>query len=419
MRADEISLREARNASLLFLPSPYVRISEENGLYPQWFPDDANYLNMALLIHGRADLVEHHIKNYAFSIERYGFVPNANDINCLTRSSAHFLPVTALKLYEKTGDRQLLERVYAAVTREYRDYWLASHHSTPTGLSTFRDLGDTQLSPELAAEAESAMDFTPIWGADVRECVPINLNCILVVFARCLSKMAAVLGFPRDVSSYEEEARTRSEAISRYCWDTQFGLFREYNHKTRSQLETLSDGSFWTLWSGVASREQAAQIVRHLHLFEKPFGISVTPRAYRDPHRADAYDLRQKGRIAGRIQDVIAPDSPAPYHGGRNPLMWMYPAGWGSLQIVACAGLDAFGYKSEARRAAGRFLSAILNQYARTGKLWEKYNLEDGGLVLPNARYGNIPYYSFTGAAAVMLGNYIFRDGSVFDYARV
>jgi hypothetical protein len=31
-----------------------------------------------------------------------------------------------------------------------------------------------------------------------------------------------------------------------------------------------------------------------------------------------------------------------------------------------------------------------MQQYARTGHLWEKYNVVDGSLVLPNARCGNI-----------------------------
>jgi len=90
--------------------------------------------------------------------------------------------------------------------------------------------------------------------------------------------------------------------------------------------------------------------------------------------------------------------------------MWMYPAGWATTQIIGCAGLDAYGYRSQAKGLGKKFLTAVINQYKTTGKLWEKYNLEDGSLVLPNARYGNVPYYSFTGAAVVVLGRYLFSD---------
>jgi hypothetical protein len=63
-----------------------------------------------------------------------------------------------------------------------------------------------------------------------------------------------------------------------------------------------------------------------------------------------------------------------------------------------------------AKRLGQKFLTLLINQYKATDKLWEKYNLADGSLVLPNARYGNIPYYSFTGAAVAVLGRYVFGD---------
>jgi hypothetical protein len=34
----------------------------------------------------------------------------------------------------------------------------------------------------------------------------------------------------------------------------------------------------------------------------------------------------------------------------------------------------------------------------------------DGSLVLPNARYGNIPYHSFSAAAVVILGRRVFDN---------
>ena len=81
--------------------------------------------------------------------------------------------------------------------------------------------------------------------------------------------------------------------------------------------------------------------------------------------------------------------------------------------------MEAYGYGRDAKRIARRFLTAVINQYKITGKLWEKYNLEDGSLVLPNARYGNVPYYSFTGAAVAALGRYVFGDMPFADLGAI
>ena len=407
-RADEkvICAREGRG--LLFLPHDYVRIGESNTIYTGMFPDDAAYFNMSLLAHDRPELVRMHILNYIFWIQRYGYAPNANVVGLTTRSSVHMLPLTALRYVERYRDVELLEMVYPAIKHEYRDYWLGPQHQTPTGLSTFRDLGDPLLSATLASEAESAMDWTPIWGGDVRQCVPINLNSILVIYARVLGRMAKLLGRTEsEVRGFLAEAEARAERIRRLCWNPELETFLEYNYVTQQHVPVYSDGCFWALWGGVATEAQAKGVVKSLYRFEKPFGLTVTDRAYPDPHGEESYRYLDRPGLA---YGAFAPESPAQYHGGTNPLMWMYPAGWATTQVIGCAGLDAYGYSENAQRLARKFLAVVIEQWKITGKLWEKYNLEDGSLVLPNARYGNIPYYSFTGAAVTVLGRYLHAD---------
>jgi alpha,alpha-trehalase len=112
-----------------------------------------------------------------------------------------------------------------------------------------------------------------------------------------------------------------------------------------------------------------------------------------------------------RLQDLpLAKDAPPEFVGGREVLQFMYPAGWASTQMIVIGGLNAYGYRNPARRISARFLGLLLDQYKRTGQLWEKYNVVDGSLILPNSRYGNIPYHSFTTAAVVLLGRYLFEN---------
>lgn len=173
----------------------------------------------------------------------------------------------------------------------------------------------------------------------------------------------------------------------------------------------MSEFAYWTLWSGVASRKQAARLASNLHLLEKAHGVACTDKEYPDPHTDAAYELKNSAPYRS-LKDNLPPmkDAPPEYVGGRNPLMWMYPAGWATTQIIVSAGLDAYGYAEASRRICANFLSLLLEQYQRTGQLWEKYNVVDGSLVLPNARYGNIPFHDFTAAAVVILGRRVFQD---------
>jgi alpha,alpha-trehalase len=71
--------------------------------------------------------------------------------------------------------------------------------------------------------------------------------------------------------------------------------------------------------------------------------------------------------------------------------------------------MDNYGYTTEGTRVASKFLGLMLKQHERTGHLWEKYDVVDGSIVLPNARCGNIWMRGWTAAAAALLGRRVFR----------
>jgi alpha,alpha-trehalase len=317
-------------------------------------------------------------------------MPNTNHAAGMTRSQTPVFPESIWSYYLASGDRGVLHRAYPLLEAEYNDYWNAEHHRTPIGLATNRDLGDSNLPPAYAAEAET-LDWTPIFGGDVRRCVPLMTNCALVRYARTVASIAAELGDDANADAYEDRARERAALINRYCWNESRGLFLEYDFVADEQLAYLSLCAYWPLWAGVASPHQAQRLVENLSLFERPNGLSSTDKAYDDPHESplrEEYDLS--------AFEVIA--------GGGEPLQWMYPAGWAPEHLIVVDGLWAYGYESEAQRVAERFLGLMLEQHRLTGRLWEKYNVADGTLELPNSRCGNIPMRGWTAAAVVLLG---------------
>jgi alpha,alpha-trehalase len=381
--------------ALLALPFPYLApFTEGHRAMYAW---DTYFINRALLAHGRVELVRNHIFNYLQMISRFGFMPNANLMALTTRSQTPVFPDSVWRYVVATGDMETLNAAYPLLRAEYASYWNAPHHATAIGLATNRDLGDRQLSADYAAEAETGLDWTPIYDGDVRRCAPLITNCALVRYAHVLAEMADALGLRSDAARFAEESENRSALIRNYCWDERSGLFVEYDYVRGAQLPYVSDCTLWPLWARVATSEQAVRLEGSLPRLEQEHGLACTEQAYEDPHPTLA------GFEDAAFQDAVS--------GGHGQLQWMYPAGWACMQIIAVEGLDAYGYSDSATRIAARFLKLVMQHYQETGTLWEKYNVVDGSLALPNSRYGNAPMpTSWTTAAAVLFGRRLFDD---------
>ncbi len=383
--AREEDLRQDSSNTLLFLPHPYSSAGGSEATFPEMYAWDTHFINLALLEHGRHDLVRYHILNYLFEIERYGFMPNGNRTFYTTRSQTPIFPNSIWSYYQATGQRDILHLAYPLLKREYTGYWLASHHQTPTGLATNRDLGDSNASPQLASEAETGLDFTALFEGDVRQCTPLITNCALVQYARVLSWMAQELGERTEALRWQMEAKERIQRIQDLCWNEEAGFFFEYNYEKQQQLPYWSLCAYWTLWAAIATEEQSNRLVENLSRFEQPHGLTVTDQQYRSPHTE--FDWVQ----------------------------WGYPAGWAPLHMITVAGLDAYGHHEQARRVAEKFLALLIQVYQQTDKLYEKYNVVAGNIQLPKERTSEIPsLHGWTSAAAVILGRRVFTDRLAF-----
>lgn len=231
-------------------------------------------------------------------------------------------------------------------------------------------------------------------------------------YARVLALIGKEVGRAREAAQFSEEAATRARLIHEYCWNEAAGLFVEYDFVAAKQLPYMSDCTYWQLWAGIATRSQARRLVDNLHRLEQPHGLSCTDKAYPNPLPDEDYGMTE-GTMAADGKAVVAAEVPLEGVGGRDWLQLMYPAGWAPMHIIAVQGLEAYGYAEAAARIASRYLALLLDQYEKTGQFWEKYNVVDGGLYLPNSRYGNVPMHGWTAATAVLLGRRLFLDESL------
>lgn len=377
--AHEQDLINDASRTLLFLPSLYSSAGGSEAIFPEMYAWDTYFINLGLLAHGRTDIVRHHILNYLFAIQRWGFMPNGNRTYYLTRSQTPVFHDSIWRYYQATGERDILYLAYPYLKQEYTAYWNAPHHQTPTGLATNCDLGDPGIDARLAAIAETGLDFTALFGPDVRQCNPLITNCALVRYARTLAALAQELGVQDEAEQWRAEAERRGQLIQQYCWNEEQGFFFDYNVVEQRQQPFWSLCAYWTLWAGVATQEQAAKLVSHLHKFEHQHGLSFTDQLYPSPLEQFTW------------------------------VQWGYPSGWPPMHIITVAGLADYGYSADARRIAEKYVALMVQLYEQNGFLYEKYNVVDGNVDLPFERqHETPPFHGWSSAAAVVLGRYLF-----------
>lgn len=380
-----------RDNTLLSLPHPYITAGGSSTAYfAEMYGWDTNFINLGLLAHGETKQVRHHIQNQLHLIQEHGMVLNGNRTHFLTRSQPPLLADSVDRYLQAVpDDEEIRAAALDLIGREFRQYWKADHHSTPTGLTTNRDLGDPNLRAELAAEAETGLDFTAQFGGDVRRCVPLVTNCALVRTAEVLSQLAGTLGRGAEAEEWHVEAEHRSSLIRKLCWDEAEGFFLEYDWVRRARLPLRTLSAYLTMMAGIATPEQAQVLIDRLALFRRVNGVlAATSEPFPSPH-----------------PEWLA-------------LQWHDPAVWPPLQITTVEGLRRYGFHAEARSLARAFVALQVEVFEQTDQLWEKYNGRTGDQHTPIERYPSVPMHGWSAAACAHLGRIAFDEETSLPIGR-
>src|ERR1700678_2073706 len=165
------------------------------------------------------------------------------------------------------------------------------------------------------------------YGAATHHYAPVCLNSLLFKTERDLSELARLLGKDAEAAHWQELAEKRKQSINKYFWDQRQGLFFDYNFDSAQRSTYRYATTFYPLWAGLATPEQARAVLKNLHLFEAPGGIVTS--------------LEQ------------------------TEGQWDYPFGWAPLQLLAVEGMRRYGYNADADRISIDFLSMILQNFER------------------------------------------------------
>ena len=177
--------------------------------------------------------------------------------------------------------------------------------------------------------------FSP-FGAETHHFVPVCLNSLLYKSERDLETMSRELGRNKEADDWKSKANARQKEIVAWLWDAQRGEFFDYkvSEKKRSAYEYAS--TFYPLWAGLATKEEAAAIAKNHDHIERPGGLLTSP-----------------------------------YETGAQ---WDAPYAWAPLELIAVEGLRRYGYQDQANRLSYEFLSNVAENFRRDGTIREKYD---------------------------------------------
>lgn len=229
------------------------------------------------------------------------------------------------------------------------------------------------------AMRESGFDTTCRFGpfsGSTEDYAPVGLNALLYKYELDLAWMADQLGRAGDAKQWRAEAAARRAAIDRCLWDPQHGMYFDYDFVSgrRSTYNYLT--TFYPLWAGAASAQQAQQVEAHLQLFEKEGGVAMSTT-----------------------------DSGA---------QWDLPYGWAPVTWLAVKGMADFGDMKDASRVARNFTATVRDNFNCQGTIREKYNVVTGSSVVHvTAGYTqNVVGFGWTNAVYLKLQDLLRRAGA-------
>jgi alpha,alpha-trehalase len=370
---------------LLYLPYPYI---VPGGRFNEMYGWDSNFIVMGILNDGYLELARNIIDNTLYQIEHYGKILNANRSYYLDRSQPPMLTQMVLAFYKRLGDKlwlsstiETIEKYYAywitppklisdiGLSRYYVTSWrpaieviyseldengcnhyqrVKEYYKTykvqSYKIKKFYSREKDQLTRAFyqgdRSARESGMDpsskFGPL-GAATTYYAPICLNTLLYQMEIDIAEIYRIINKNEISNEWLLKADKRKKLINHYCWDQDLGYYFDYNTSWQRTRAYICATTFYPLWAGIASADQAQRIVQNLPALEAPGGLLTSA-----------------------------------YMTGNQ---WDSPFGWAPLHFFAVKGLVRYGYHQTAKRLACKFINLINNEFASYQVIFEKYDV--------------------------------------------
>jgi alpha,alpha-trehalase len=392
-------------SSRIPLPHKYV---VPGGRFREIYYWDSYFTIEGLLVDNQEDLARSMVDNFSFLIDSLGFIPNGTRAYYLTRSQPPFYALmvdaisrdeqdlfleyfpfilkeydfwmsgknelrdayTASKYVVKLGEDQLLNRYWDSGTTPRPEAYKEDHH---LAASLGSDAEKKTLYLHLRSGAASGWDFSSRWylregdfgTTRTSDILPVDLNCLLYFMEKSIARGYALKKDGENEALFLSRAGDRKAAVQELFWNPAENYFYDYNFSKRNPGRTATLAGVFPLFFELATAEQASGVRDKLMAqFLKDGGLVTT--------------LEDSGQ------------------------QWDAPNGWAPLQYIAVEGLLNYGYVDEARIIMERWLALNERVYSDTGKMMEKYNVEDITLLSGGGEYETQDGFGWSNGVALV-----------------
>ncbi len=389
--------------TLIPLPFPYII---PGGRFSEIYYWDSYFTMLGLQVSGRYDLIESMIDNFSYLIDLLGYIPNGNRTYFLGRSQPPFYALM-VDLFARAKGKDVLLKYLPQLEKEYA-FWMKNaellnsdrsgvkrvvrirnggllnrywdENNAPREESYKEDVelyehtpGPTpQIFRHIRAACESGWDFSSRWFADganmssihTTEILPVDLNCLLYFLEQKLGEAYHLAASAILAVQFEQKSDSRKRAIQELCWSESAEYYFDYDFVLEKQKDVYSLAAVFPLFFNVATAEQARQVSKALEeKFLKKGGLATTDRT--------------------------------------TGQQWDAPNGWAPLQWMAYQGLRNYGIDGLAEEIKKRWTDSNIRVYQETGKMMEKYNVEENDLIAGGGEYPAQDGFGWTNGVAL------------------
>lgn len=361
-----VKVSKESKGTLLGLPYPYTTPCVSDA-YQEIYYWDTYFTNAGLLLWGKTAYVKNNIENMFYLVEKYGFMPNGNRTYYLNRSQPPFLSQMVRDYYDAIRDKDWLARAYKVLNKEYA-FW-QTKRVTPTGLNgnTGYDIVEEVLEKNYAyflrrvgqaAKSEPTREdllnayfagvsvYESGWDCNSRvkdrgyQFDAADLNSLLFGMEENMRFFAAELN-NGEAGLWEQRKCDRKEKMQ-ILWNSGRGLLMDRNFETGEFSTYASAASFYPMYVGLASEEQARSALKLFDDLNLEHGIS-------------------------------AGESKTQWN-----CQWDYPNVWAPIQFIVYKALKNYGYEEQAKTVAQKYVDTVEQSFRETANLWEKYDGNTG-----------------------------------------
>lgn len=265
----------------------------------------------------------------------------------------------ALFVAKKYGEAEWLRPYFDKIER-YLGFYLKNCRHQGTGL--FYWINDCAIG----VDNDPCTFYRP-----ERSSGSILLNCFMFKELLAAGELAARLRLTERAKYYEEQAVQLKSAVQEHCWDERDGFYYSvdlnllpvnkdvwlhsgYPRHWECLIQRIGVWSgFLAMWSGIATKEQAARMVRDHYLNEKsfyaPYGVRTLSK------QEKMYAVVRSG----------------------NPSCWLGPV-WGISNYMVFKGLVDYEYVEEAKDICMKTIELFGKDILENGQMHEYYDPESG-----------------------------------------